>query len=160
MSCLGQLEMETWCNFSTRFLGQALWEKDQMRRSQIWDGIPWSRTTPVHTRTPAWDLPMVGYRIVLQSNFVNKYFDDKKHFRLKIISRRSGSSGSRNKSFAGSQPQSSPTWCSLEIQWEDERGEIASHITPNQHLPKYVSLFNKGLYPQKISKTVFYFDEA
>ena len=156
MSCLGQREMETWCNSSTCFLGQALWEKDQMRRSQIWDGIPWSQTTPVHTRTPAWDLQTVGYSIVLRSNFVNKCFDDKKPFRLKMISRRSGSSGSRNKSFPGSQPQSSPTWCSLEIQWEDERGEIASHITPNQQLPKYVSILDKGLYPKKMSKTVFF----
>ena len=61
-----------------------------------------------------------------------------------MISRRSSSSGSRNKSFPGSQPQSPPTWCSLEIQWEDERGEIASHITPNQHLPKYLSILDKG----------------
>ena len=157
MSCMGQLEMETWCNSSTCFLGQALWEKDQMRRSQIWDGIPWSRTIPVHTRTPAWDLQTVGYSIVLRSNFVNKCFDDKKPFRLKMISRRSGSSGSRNKSFPGSQPQSSPTWCPLEIQWKDERGETASHITPNQHLPKYVSLLDKGALPPKDLKNSILF---
>ena len=72
MSCMGQLEKEPWYKSSTCFLGQALWEKDQMRRSQIWEGIPWSRTTPGRTRTPAWDLQTVGYRIVLQSNFKNR----------------------------------------------------------------------------------------
>ena len=74
-----------------------------------------------------------------------------------MISRRSGSSGSRNKSFPGSQPQSSPTWCPLEIQWKDERGETASHITPNQHLPKYVSLLDKGALPPKDLKNSILF---
>ena len=74
-----------------------------------------------------------------------------------MISRRSGSSGSRNKSFPGSQPQSSPTWCSLEIQWEDERGETASHSTPNQHLSKYVSLLDKGALPPKDLKNSILF---
>ena len=149
MSCIGQLEMETWdatlqLVFSVRLCERKTRCADP-RFEKEFRGVE--------------QLPYIlGHQHGTSKRFVTVSFFDltlwtnvlmiKKHFRLKMISRRSSSSGSRNKSFPRSQPQSSSTWCPLEIQWEDERGEIATHITPNQHLPKYVSLLDKGLYPQ------------
>ena len=48
-------------HFQRRFIGQALWESDQMHRSPTWDETLLNQTIPEHTLIPAWDPPMVSW---------------------------------------------------------------------------------------------------